>query len=333
MSVHQLPDGRWICKWTQGGKQRKEYFGRGKEAEERAKTRNTELGIGVAKNALATPTLHDLAVVYLERKRVAWSDSNYTQVVYKIDRLLARLGRLQAHQLNHAAIDAYVEARRSGGVKFNTINGELTYLHAILNAAVERGLIIANPAAKYKRPKNDDDRIRPPSAAEFDAILSHAAHHLQRVMLICRYTGIRPGPVEAFSLRWEDCDLFAGLLMVKSAGKGGARVRNVPLSAKLVPLLREWSAADAAARMPWMIHFRGKPVVRVERAWDMALLRAGVTRRLRLYDLRHMAASNMLAAGASVGTVAKILGNSPVMVLKHYEHVIDPQVINAISTL
>jgi len=152
-------------------------------------------------------------------------------------------------------------------------------------------------------------------------------------MLICRYTGIRPGPVEALGLRWEDCDLFAAVLMVRSANKGGARIRNVPIHPKLLPLLKEWQEEDAKARMPWMIHYGGKRVEEVTRTWETAKRNAQITRRLRLYDLRHMAASNMLASGASVGTVAKILGNSPVMVLRHYEHVIDPQVAAAIYSL
>jgi len=333
MSTHQLPDGRWICKWSEGGKQRKLYFGRGPGAEEKARAKNAELGIGVAKNALATPTFSDLATAYLDRKKTTFSAHVHQKVGFKVNRLLERLGRVQAHQLTTTTIDDYVESRRVDGVKFTTINGELCYLKAILNAAVERDLIISNPVARYKRQKSDDARIRPPSAAEFDAILEHASPHLKRMMLICRYTGIRPGPVEALHLRWEDCDLFAGVLMVKSANKGGARVRNIPLSPKLVPLLKQWQAEDMEIRMPWMIHYGGKVVENIARSWFNAKRRAGITRRLRVYDLRHMAASNMLAAGASVGTVAKILGNSPIMVLRHYEHVIDPQVIDAILTL
>lgn len=52
MSVHCLPDGRWICTIPKGtlpgqDKQTKEYFGRGTEGERKARARNLELGIGV----------------------------------------------------------------------------------------------------------------------------------------------------------------------------------------------------------------------------------------------------------------------------------------------
>jgi len=164
MSVHQLKnDGRWICKWSEDGKQRKEYFGRGPGAEAQARARNAELGIGVAKKALATPTLRDLAVGYLERKKTTFSDQMLEKVGYKVARLLERLGQLQAHQITATTIDHYIEGRRSDGVKFTTINGELCYLKAVLNAAVERNLIISNPVSRYKRPKCDgsnSNRIR-----------------------------------------------------------------------------------------------------------------------------------------------------------------------------
>jgi hypothetical protein len=55
MSVHQLGDGRWIVKFPKGKipdapNKTREYFGRGKEAEQLARLRNTELGLGNKSN-------------------------------------------------------------------------------------------------------------------------------------------------------------------------------------------------------------------------------------------------------------------------------------------
>ena len=52
-----------------------------------------------------------------------------------------------------------------------------------------------------------------------------------------------------------------------------------------------------------------------------ALVRAGITRRIRPYDLRHLAASAMLDAGADLKSVSEILGHaSPDMTLRTYQH-------------
>lgn len=64
MSAHQLPDGRWYVQWRdEGGKRRREYFGRGPDAERAARQRNHDLGLGSAGMA-AGPTFADLAEQY-----------------------------------------------------------------------------------------------------------------------------------------------------------------------------------------------------------------------------------------------------------------------------
>ncbi len=69
-----------------------------------------------------------------------------------------------------------------------------------------------------------------------------------------------------------------------------------------------------------------KPVRQIRHAWNMALERAGVTRHIRPYDLRHSFATGAIAAEADYGTVAALMGHkSPLMVLRHYQHVRNDQ--------
>ena len=51
MSTHRLPDGRRFVKYRDPatGKPRRDYFGRGQEAEREAHRRNAELGLGAAR--------------------------------------------------------------------------------------------------------------------------------------------------------------------------------------------------------------------------------------------------------------------------------------------
>lgn len=74
------------------------------------------------------------------------------------------------------------------------------------------------------------------------------------------------------------------------------------------PLFR--SENDGAFR-PNTLH------VRVKRAVE----RAGITRPLTLYGLRHWFITRSLAKGFSGDQVAAFVGNSPQVIHKHYSHV------------
>ncbi|MBQ7584833.1 MAG: tyrosine-type recombinase/integrase [Desulfovibrionaceae bacterium] len=51
-----------------------------------------------------------------------------------------------------------------------------------------------------------------------------------------------------------------------------------------------------------------------------------MNRRIRPYDLRHTFATELIAAGTDIGTVAKLMGHSsPTMLLNHYQYTMDVQ--------
>ena len=97
--------------------------------------------------------------------------------------------------------------------------------------------------------------------------------------------------------------------------------------------MSEWAIEDAAIGADYIIHFRGKPVGSIKRAWGAALKNAGITRRMRPYDLRHAFATEAIAAGIDVGTVAQLMGHDPKMLLDHYQHVADKQKRAAVEAL
>ena len=67
-------------------------------------------------------------------------------------------------------------------------------------------------------------------------------------------------------------------------------------------------------------HNNGSTVYSYHKAWLSACRRAGV--RLRFYDIRHIAASEMLARGADLSSVAAQLGHTSVSTTgSFYAHV------------
>jgi integrase len=177
-----------------------------------------------------------------------------------------------------------------------------------LNWSVDRKLIAVNPVAGYKKPRRDDEVIMPPTVAEVQAIIKNAAEHLKRAILISFYTGLRPGQSERYQLKWSDVNMDEGVILIRSAQKGGPPSRVVPIHPDFRAYLAMWKEIDKKAEH--LIMYRKKPVKSVKKAFRRAKKRAGITRRLRLYDLRHAFATALLASGADLKGVSELIGHS-----------------------
>jgi integrase len=343
MSTHQLPDGRWICKFPAGTipdqpARTKEYFGRGQEAERAARRRNIELGVGVVARKVTTPSFAELATKYLEARRETVTAATYTPLVYMMARAITPIiGQLQAHEIDHNALDSFVSTRRKNGIANRTIRGNLLYIKAVLNYSVAKGLIMAHCMNGYPWPRSDSKPLMPPNRAEFEAILAHAAPHVRRCMLICYYTGARPGPIETYGLKWQAVDFFNKTITITSAQKGGISSRQIDLADRLHESLLAWKQEDISqfgGSLPAnIIHYKGRPVTGMWKGFARAKERAGITRRLRWYDLRHMTATELIASGVDIKTISEILGNTPEQCLQTYAHIRTPQKKSAIDQL
>ena len=339
MSVHQTTDGRWYVVIPPGPDRprKKEYFGRGVEAELAAHARNHALGLGKHHVGVAAEaTFADLAADYLATHGVDMRPTSRIDAIYKLEAtILPAIGHLPGSKIGPSILDGFVIDRAAAGRKKTTIHRELSIIRAILRWALSRRRIAANPMATYQMPTRDDAIIAPPTAAELHAIYQHAAPHLRRALLLAFFTGMRPGGSELFALRWEHVDMIGGSIFVESAKKGGMRSRVVPIASALAEQMRQWMVQDKErGPLGWVVHYNGKQVGSIKTAWARAKERAGITRKLRPYDLRHMCATQMLAAGADLKSVSEILGHaSPDLTLKTYQHTMTAQRIAAVATL
>ncbi len=321
MAIRQLKDGRWAVYYRKDGKLKWEYFGRGPEARAAATKRNEELGLARRRppRRRMGPTLADLAQAYLKAKH--FSPNSARCLAWRLGaNILPALGHRPASSLTHRDLDHYV-AQRLQKVKASTVRREVTDIKAILNwaASTEPRLIPFNPLHNYKAPRADDDVILPPTRAETEAILQAAAPHLQRAILLSYYLGLRPGSVELLRLTWDSVNWETQTILVLSAHKGGPEKRAVPIHPGLLPILRSWYSQDHCSGP--IVHYRGKPIKTIKRAWASALERAGITRRLRPYDMRHAFVTQALEQGADIKALAEIVGSRPETLMRTYQHV------------
>jgi integrase len=236
--------------------------------------------------------------------------------------ILPAFGNLQAIQISPERIDKYVNDRLTT-VKRTTVHRELTDISAILNWAAERQYISHNPIANYRKPSRDDEVIQPPTQEEIAALMAVARPWLVRALALSYYTGIRPGRVELLRRRWSDVNWTAQTIFVESARKGGLKTRQIHIHEDLFSLLKAWFSADKSLKvMPWaIIHYKSQPIGSLKRSWSTAKRKAGITRRLRPYDLRHAFATYALSQSADLKSVSEILGHSrPDTTIRVYQH-------------
>lgn len=295
------------------------------------------------------PTVDDVVERWITHRAPDWSpktlrDKRGLVARYVTPELGSRhLSRLRGHDL----ADLYARLRRDGGhgrpLAASTVAQVHKTLHAAFAEAVRWGLIAVNPADQVRAPTVPPPRPAPPSAEQVAVALSRLDGPFAVFVRLAASTGARRGQLCA--LRWADVDVERGSVTFAAAvvdgGPGiGPVVRStktgaawqVALDADTVAAVaahRRRMAAralsvgvdlpddrgvfsdDPASRIPW------RPES-VSGRWRRTRARIGLD-GVPLKDLRHLVATELLAAGVDVRTVAGRLGHAtPTVTLSTY---------------
>jgi site-specific recombinase XerD len=141
-----------------------------------------------------------------------------------------------------------------------------------------------------------------------------------RMVLTTMYaTGMRVA--EAVHLGVADID-SRRMTIVVARGKGNKQ-RLVPLTAKLLDELRRWWQEH---RDPMWLFPGSRPgcplaAASVQRGFQAAWTRAGLTKRAKPHSLRHTFATELLEADVDLLTIQKIPGHKSLQTTARYTHV------------
>ncbi len=339
MAVKELKDGRWAVYYQLGGRKKWEYFGRGELARVKAAKRDEQIR---AERGKVEPSLSISVAQLLDEyhSKHFVEDSTADSDFYRIDRILKpSLGRYPAEILGTDKLDEYVKARLDAGRSPDTVRRELGILKSAYSWGESRQppLVLRNPLARYRigaaKRSTPQVSINPISMEDFRRLLRHAREHLVRAMYLQWYGGQRPGR-EVLGIRWGDVDFERGEMLVHSAHKGASRQRYVPIHADLLPLMRKWLEGDAAAvsvaggdvQGVTVVNYNLRPVRSIKTTWKNTKQRAGITRKLRLYDFRHAWFTNALRHGADLKSTSEVGGHSRAdTTMVFYQHTVREQ--------
>ena len=207
-------------------------------------------------------------------------------------------------------------------------------LRSILNAAVEDGLIRANPCTvKGAGQVSARERV-PATPAEVAALAALVPAHLSAAVHVAAWSGLRAG--ELFGLTRAHVNLTAGTVRVERAlknipGEGlrfgppktPASLRTVHLPPPVVTILAEHMAAHTAPGADALVFARpdGRPVDSRHRTAAFRVACAHIGRHdLRWHDLRHTGATMAAQAGASLRELQARLGHSTAAAAMTYQH-------------
>jgi integrase len=352
-SVFQRGDGRWVASITVGfdenGKQRR-----------RTVTGKTATGvckrIAQVRKELNGPKLDDKTTVsdLIDRwltdvvhHRVAVRGYESYESVARIH-IKPALGTKPVVKLTVADVDGLLSAKLNADFSGSTV----TRIRGVLSMALDQGvrwdLIPRNVASLSAAPRmnREEKRTLTPEQAKL-LIVSLRGQRWEALYLTMLYLGLRRG--EVLGLKWEDIDFDSAVLTVRRAlQRVGGRLettdvktaksrRSLNLPGVIVDSLRTHKARQAADRLKagevWQetgFAFTtriGTPLEprNLNRHLSTVTEKAGLG-HWHPHELRHSAASLMMAAGIPVEVVRDVLGHSSIrMTADVYGHIMPPQ--------
>jgi integrase len=370
MRQHPTDPRRWIVIAYVGRDQsgRKKYrqqtvVGGKREAEKALAALLAQKGDGTL-TPRSKLTMSELAAEWLEHKARDVSPRTVAGYRASLERhVLPTLGRKRLTDVELRDIDQLYGLMLSGelprpdgerGVtgrplSARTVRLAHTALSQALSQAVKWGMIRHNPAAEATLPAHR------PSEKE---VLT--ASERARFLVACRDsfygsyfrtlldTGLRPG--EACDIKWSDVDFERGTITVQGAVTKDGNEKPIPADTKTrksrrtVPMLAglreellrhlDWQrerGLDAAGFVftnqegrqlrPWTFN---------KRDLKRTLIRAGITKNIPPYSLRHTMATLHVAAGTHLKVLSDLLGHATIQLTANtYAHVDDTMTAEA----
>jgi|SRR5579862_757860 len=208
--------------------------------------------------------------------------------------------------------------REKGILKASTVHQEFRVLRRILNIAVRKKLLPANPCSGVEFPVAVKGLFRPHYVAwsEQKTIEAHAPEHLRNIVRIITETGLRIYK-ELVPMKKEQLDLTNAMVWIPDS-KTPNGVAEVPLTPLALQAFRDQMRLSPCS--PYLFPSDQNPsghLRTLKTTWEATLRRAKVS-YFRIYDLRSTYATRLSAGGVADEWVTQMLRQGDAQVFKKY---------------
>jgi integrase len=350
-SIYQDSDGRWraaVDLGNRNGKRARKLLSARTRAEVATKLtavlRSEQLGLPIAPERqtvgqFLAQWLQDVAKRNARPKTISF----YSDITKH--HLVPGLGRYTLAKLGPQHVQAFMNERIEAGFAPRTVKHMRDTLRNALNVAAKWNLVIRNAASLVEPPRREKTQVRaftPEEARRFlEAI---RGHRLEAIFSLCLSVGLRQG--EALGLRWEDLDfetrtltiryqlqrINGKLTLVEPKTEKSRRSISLPqiavsaLSAHQELQRQERELAGSRWIDTGMVFTTSTGTMLDKRCLLRAfygIVRASGLKPFRFHDLRHSAATLLLAQGMHPRAVMELLGHSDfATTMNIYSHVI-----------
>lgn len=337
MSVGKTKDGRFFVQYRVSYRKspKREYFGRGVEAKKAARERDAEVKLMKSREEEIREShvyLDELAQTYLDHEKARGRKQKFlNEVRNRLNKsYLPALNHVPIHRLTAKDFDKL--AVEYSGLSNSSFNRYITYLNVIFNFGVDFEYIEKNPMAAWRKRvmKREKTRELEITLEDVQAILDHAAPHVQKAIKLIFNTGCRPGQSELLKIKYSDVDYANERVRIRGT-KTARSDRYVRLLPEFLNEIKEW---EKEAKCDYIVEFRGKPVKGYANAFRNAVKKSGIGKEVVPYHLRHFFASTLIAGKADIKAVSSLMGHSgPGMLFRTYYHLIGEGEREAIEKL
>lgn len=248
--------------------------------------------------------------------------------------ILPTLGRVPLGRLRPATIRTWYAALVDGGPGASTAAKCYRLLHAILNTAVEDGVLATNPCSIRGAGAEKAAERKLPTLDQVFELADLVKPRYRALVLAAAFSGLRRG--ELFGLRREHVDVEYGTVTVEAQRqqlangqhvigppKSDAGVRTVALPPEVVAVLEDHLDRFVGPQpSAWVFTGdKGSPLREAvwQQEWAKARAKVGLP-DLHFHDLRHVAATLAAETGAGVKEIMYRIGHSSPQAALRYQH-------------
>lgn len=341
MAVYQNDKGRWYYKFqidgrefhraAKGAKSQKDA----EKIEARIKTDIYMGNYGFVEHK-GNRLFEELEKIYSEYARV-------NKISWRAERcyvksLLEYFRGKKLKEITPQMIEKYRFMRQSKGkkdgtpLKNATLNRETEILRKMFNIAIDNNWLDSNPCTSKKVPKLREDNVKERYLEKEEELrllnaCTGTREYIRTIILFALHTGMRKA--EILNLKWEFVNLKQRYIILLKTKCG--KPRNVPLSLTMVKEL-EKLYMNKTSEYVFVNPETGIQFFDIKKCFKFLCKQANIE-NLRFHDLRHTAATRMVASGVDLVTVQNILGHTNIITTSRYAHPVTEQKLIAVDAL